>query len=244
MKILIVQIRPEDEAADNELASFMTLGGLSEHEVHRIQVDRVPMPAISLNDYNGVIVGGGPANISDSNKGPDTLRMERDIANLLDHVVERDMPYLGACYGFGALLTHQGGIVTKEKYSEDVGAFTVNLNEAAATDQLTKGLPTSFRVFGGHKEAAQHLPDYVTLLASSEGCPVQMIRIKNNIYGTQFHPELDTNGIILRINVYKHAGYFPAEDAQKLIEQVKNETVTVPAKILQNFIALVRNYES
>jgi GMP synthase (glutamine-hydrolysing) len=63
-----------------------------------------------------------------------------------------------------------------------------------------------------------------------------MVRIGKNVYATQFHPELDTQGIILRINVYRNAGYFPPESAEELIEAVKNEHVTVPVQILKRFI--------
>jgi len=63
-----------------------------------------------------------------------------------------------------------------------------------------------------------------------------MFRIQENIYATQFHPELDVEGITLRINIYKHAGYFPPEDAQELIETVRQEEITVPMMILKRFV--------
>jgi len=40
------------------------------------------------------------------------------------------------------------------------------------------------------------------LLAGSEGCPVQMVRFRKNIYATQFHCELDAQGIAERIRYY------------------------------------------
>lgn len=235
-KFLLVQIRPEDEAADNELHAFLNFGGLKFDQIHRMQADRDPIPDINLDHYAGVIVGGGPSNISDKEKTAATLRMESDLYRLLDQVIEKDVPYLGACYGFGGLVAHQGGIISKEFYSEDVGATTVNLTDEGKQDSLISDLPHVFRAFGGHKEAAQTLPISAVLLASSVACPVQMIRVKNNIYATQFHPELDTNGIIVRINVYRHAGYFPPESADELISLVEKEDVTVPVQILQNFV--------
>ncbi len=57
----------------------------------------------------GILLGGGPWNASD---GPETKsvaqrRSERAIAALLDDVVERDFPFLGACYGIGTLGLHR-----------------------------------------------------------------------------------------------------------------------------------------
>ena len=59
-------------------------------------------------------------------------------------------------------------------------------------------------------------------------------------WGAEFHPELDVEGIILRINIYKHAGYFPPEDAEPHIEQCKKENVTVPVEILKRFVERYR----
>lgn len=240
-KVLIVQVRPEDEAADNELDAFLKFGGLTMSDIHRVQADRATIPEINLSDYSAVIVGGGPLNISDKSKSDEVLRTEGDIFKLLDKIVEYDFPYLGACYGFGALVAHQKAIISKEQYSEDVGATTVTLTPDGSQDTLLRNVPSEFRAFGGHKEACQTLPHNATLLAGSEACPVQMIRVKNNIYATQFHPELDTDGIVLRINVYKHAGYFPPEDADDLVEVVQNEVVETPTQILRNFIDLSKS---
>lgn len=235
-RFLIVQIRPEDEAADNELEAFLKFGGLDPNEIHRVQADREEIPDTNLENYAGVIIGGGPSNVSSPEKQEYEKRMEKGLSRLIDQVVEKDIPFLGACYGFGALIHHQGGVISKEKYSEVVGAITISLTNGGVEDPLTKALPKSFRAFGGHKEACQIMPDSAVLLASSDYCPTQMIRVKNNIYATQFHPELDTDGIVVRINVYKHAGYFPPEDAVTLIEQVRQEEVTVPVQIMKNFV--------
>ena len=75
------------------------------------------------------------------------------------------------------------------------------------------------------------------LLASSPGCPVQMFRVRTNLYATQFHPELDRPGIITRVRVYRHAGYFPPEDVDVIIERLDGTTVTAPPRILANFVA-------
>ncbi len=235
---LILQLRPEDAASDGEYEAFLRFGGLAESDVHRVRLEQSGLPEINLDDYSGVIVGGGPYNVSDpeEKKSPEQKRAEEDLARLIGQIVERDFPFLGACFGLGFLVKHQGGRVSKEKYAEEVGAVTVKINQEGEKDFLLKGLPKEFRAFVGHKEACQNVPEGAVLLASSDTCPSQMIRVKENIYATQFHPELDVPGIILRINVYKHAGYFPPEDAEKLIDQVKQEQVTVPMMILKRFV--------
>ena len=58
---LILQLRPEAEASDDEYAAFLNKGGLSADQTHRIRLDCEDVPAdLSLDAYTGVIVGGGP----------------------------------------------------------------------------------------------------------------------------------------------------------------------------------------
>jgi GMP synthase (glutamine-hydrolysing) len=241
-KFLILQLRPEDAAADNEFDAFLKKGGLDESEVERVRMEVVGVPDVSVKDYAGIIVGGGASNVSDEeHTKPDfQKRFERDLELLLADILEHDVPYLGACYGFGALVKHRGGIVSKERYGEKVGATLLKKTEAGKSDPLTKDLPDEFKAFAGHKEACQVLPEGATLLLTSDTCPTQMFKMKDNIYATQFHPELDTDGIIVRINVYKHAGYFPPEDAGKLIAEVQREEVFAPETLMRNFVTRYR----
>jgi GMP synthase (glutamine-hydrolysing) len=235
---LLLQVRPEDEAADNEYEAFCTFGNLDLSEVHRVRLDQESLPDIDLEDYSGVFLGGGPFNVSDdaSKKSEAQVRAEKELQGLFQDIIEGDIPYLGDCYGLGMLSTCVGGTVSKEKYSESVGVIHVHTTDAATEDDLMRDLPPSFHALGGHKEACQGVPDGAVLLASSDECPVQMLRVKNNMYATQFHVELDVPGILLRIDIYKHAGYFPPEDAQKLKDAVKDVNVSIPMVILSRFV--------
>ena len=62
---LLLQLRPIDLASDNEFLSFLQYGGLKTHEVHRIRMEKEGIPALDLHDYSGIILGGGPSNVSD-----------------------------------------------------------------------------------------------------------------------------------------------------------------------------------
>ncbi len=235
---LILQLRSNDLAADNELDAFLRFGGLHLDEIHRVRMDQEDIPDIDLQDYSGVIVGGGPSDIStpEDQKPENQVRFEKQLFRLLDTIVEHDFPYLGACYGFGALVQHQGGVESKEMYGEDVGAIDITLTDDGQSDPLLAGLPTTFRAMCGHKEACQTLPKHAVWLASSATCPYQILRVKKNIYATQFHPELETDGICLRIDIYKDAGYFPPEDGERLKAMAKIESIRTPMDILARFI--------
>lgn len=233
---LILQLRPEDEASDGEFAAFLKVGNLSSDQTHRVRMEKTGIPNVNLDDYSGVIVGGGPTNVSSPSKSSAEKRFETQLHSLLDEIVRRDFPYLGACYGLSILADHLGGIVSTEKYAETVAAATIELTSEAAEDPIMHDLPRKFRAIGGHKESCQDLPPGAVLLARTSTCPIHMIRCKNNIYATQFHPELDADGTALRIRVYKHHGYFKPEEADQLIADVMKETLSVPGMILERFV--------
>lgn len=234
-----MQLRPETEAADDEYQAFLRATGLSSEKLVRARMEE-GFPEVNLDEYSGVIVGGGPSNVSDpEDKKPGYQKdFEEKLTGLLAKITQQDYPYFGECYGLSALARFlDEGSVSKEKYGETVSALTVTLTQDGQNDPLLRGISGSFRAFGGHKESCQRVPKGTVLLASSEKCPVHMVRYKRNVYGSQFHPELDSYGLEVRINTYKHAGYFPPEDAERMIELGHKETVTVPAEILRRFVS-------
>jgi GMP synthase (glutamine-hydrolysing) len=233
---LLLAIRAEDAAADNEYESFLTLAGLGEHELRRIRLEQRPLGDVDLRDWSGIMLGGGPFNYSDPDdrKSPVQRRVEADLGRLLDAVTGADFPFLGACYGIGALGRHQGAVVDR-RFGEPVGAVLVTLTAAGQRDPLLAGLPATFEAFTGHKEAISELPGHAVLLATSAGCPVQMFRVGANVYATQFHAELDVEGLLTRMDVYKHAGYFRPDEADEIRARARHSNVTWPPAILRRF---------
>ena len=234
---LLLAIRAEDAAADNEYDSFLGLAGLDERELRRIRLEHRPLGQVDLRDWSGILLGGGPFNFSDPEelKTPVQQRVEADLRGLLDQVVSADFPFLGACYGIGALGHHQGAVLDR-RFAEPVGLVEITLTPPGRRDPLLGELPGTFEAFTGHKEAISRLPGHAVLLASSAGCPVQAFRVGANVYATQFHPELDVAGLCTRVDVYKHAGYFDPDQADEIKAQAARNPVTWPPTILRGFI--------
>lgn len=235
---LILQLRPEDEASDGEFRAFLEKGRIAESEVVRHRLETAPLPeGFALGDYSAVILGGGPGCVSDdpATRDPAEARAEAEILGLLPQIVRRDMPFLGCCAGIGILGHFLGAEVSKARYGEPVGAVPGRVTEAGQNDPLLAGLPGEFDVLVGHKEAVQELPEGAVHLMSSATCPYQMIRVGENVYATQFHPEADGQVFADRIKVYKSHGYFPPEEAAALTERVLATRVTEPERILRRF---------
>lgn len=235
---LLLSSRAEDLAADEEYSAFLKLAGLCTGQLRHLRLAAAPLPPLDLNRYSGIFLGGGPFNSSDpiETKSPVQRRVEHELRALLDEVVDRDFPFLGACYGVGPLGVHQGGVIDRT-YAEPVSCTRISLTGAGLADPVLAGMPAEFDAFVGHKEACTVLPPTAVLLATSPACPVQMFRVRTNIYATQFHPELDVPGIVTRVQVYRHAGYFPPAQLQELTARLSVAVVTEPGRIITNFVA-------
>lgn len=237
---LILQLRPETEASDDEFAAILRKSGLSKNQVHRIRLDQEALPVgLDPKDYSGVIVGGGPGCVSDAPEAKSEVeaRIEEAVLSLMPQITGEDLPFLGCCYGIGILGEHLGADVSKARFGEAVGTSDCEITGEGRIDPLLEGLPSQFQAFVGHKEALQELPEGCTHLVSSPTCPYQMVRFGKNVYATQFHPEADSDGFETRINIYKHRGYFPPETAEDLIAMCRAADVHAPEKVLRNFVA-------
>jgi GMP synthase (glutamine-hydrolysing) len=235
---LLLASRAEDVAADDEYAAFLRATGLSADQLRRIRLEAGPLPPLDLDDWSGILLGGGPFNSSDPAEGKSAVqrRVEAELRTLLDEVVARDFPFFGACYGIGTLGLHQGGVVDRT-HGEPISCVPIRLTPAGTADPVLAGMPEEFEALVGHKEACRVLPPAAVLLASSPACPVQMFRVGQNVYATQFHPELDVDGVVTRVRVYRDAGYFPPAELEELIARLTAAVVTEPARMLANFVA-------
>jgi GMP synthase (glutamine-hydrolysing) len=237
---LFLGTRAEDAVADSEYAAVLSGCGLDERDVRRVRLERDPLGGVDLDDWSGVILGGGPFNVSDPEeaKSPAQRRAEAELHGLAERAVAADFPFLGACYGIGVLGTLRGGVVDRT-YTEPISSLPITLTDAGVADPLLGEMPRTFDAFLGHKEAVTRLPDGAVLLASSATCPVHAFRIGTNVYATQFHPELDVEGLCLRIETYRHHGYFnPPEAVVGVLATARASHVEHPVRLLARFVEL------
>lgn len=236
---LLIATRPEDAVADAEHEQILRYSGLGRDELVRVRLESGPLPDIDLSDLSGIIVGGSPftGSVPQETKSDTQLRVEAELSALLDVVVAEDFPFLGACYGVGTLARHRGAVVDGT-WAEPISAPTVELTGAGRDHELCAGMQHRFQAFVGHKEAVRELPEGATLLATSGPCPVQMFQVQDNLFATQFHPELDGPGILQRIEAYRLAGYFDPADQELVERAVEGADVRSANRVLTNFVRL------
>ena len=213
-QILIVQSRPEDAVADAELEAMVRFGALDESRIRRVRLDR-EQPHIDLLDVDGILVGGGPANFSDEHgRPPEHAATITWLTALATDVIRDQVPYLGACLGLGALVHALGGRMVRG-IAESVAPVELSLT---GHDWLTDGLPRALLNTCRHRGARLH-----------------MVRVGEHVVGTQFHPELDADGLEQRIRVYRDHGYFSPEEVDDLVAAGRAAHVTHPQTILARF---------
>ncbi|MFC0582235.1 glutamine amidotransferase [Micrococcoides hystricis] len=234
---LLLQTREDDRTQSDEYRSTLQISGLPANQLISYRLEQQRLGKVDLRQYSGIILCGSPFTSTDPDEEKTDVqkRVEEDLHKLLDVLVAEDYPFLGACYGVGSLAIHQGAVVDRT-YAEAVHAIDITFTEDGLKDPLAAGLPEVFKGFVGHKEAVNQLPDHATLLATGQDCPVQMFRIQQNLYATQFHPEMDFDGLAHRVRVYKANGYFEPHEVETIIANVANEDVSGSHQVLRNFV--------
>src|SRR5688572_24305946 len=236
---LFLGTRAEDDVAQQEYDAVLAGTGLQPDELVRVRLEAAPLGEIDLDEWSGIILGGGPFNVSDPDdlKSATQHRVEAELRDLGRRVVAADVPFLGACYGIGVLGVLDGGVVDRT-YGEPVGALPISLTAAGAEDPLFGILPGVFTAYLGHKEAVSRLPEGAVLLASSQTCPVHAFRLGRNVYATQFHPELDAVALCDRVDAYSSHGYYLPHERESLKAAARAALVTEPTRLLARFVGL------
>jgi len=236
--VLILQLRPENDTSDSEYLAILRYGELNTADTHRLRIEKNGIPEdLSIDDYSAIIVGGSPFDISTPKEEKSAIqhKIEADFNRLLAQVVKLDFPFLGACSGNGLLGSYLGTPISR-RYGEAVGCVSLDITKEGKRDPLLQNFPDQISVLLGHKEACDNVPVGATLLMTGAACPVQMFRIGHNVYATQFHPEGDAKGFTVRIEAYKHHGYFEPHEAELLIDAVSQEPTPYAQQILQRFV--------
>ncbi|QPK80735.1 gamma-glutamyl-gamma-aminobutyrate hydrolase family protein [Schaalia sp. ZJ405] len=237
---LVLTSRPNGPVVDSELHALPRLAGLHEDEWAHLRLESATLPEITLEDWSGVFVCGSPwdSSADPAHKSPEQLRGEAWLSSLYDQALASQFPIFGICYGLGTLNLHLGGMVTEE-HGEEMSSVLVTVTQEGRKDPILSGVPDIFGAYVGHHEAVSQIGHDITVLATGEAAPVQMVRVGEAAWATQFHPELDREGMDLRIEQY--AGIYSSEANSDIIREraYANEVGDVH-QILRNFVELHR----
>jgi GMP synthase (glutamine-hydrolysing) len=146
---------------------------------------------------DALLVLGGSMGVSDVGD-PRYPFLGPEIA-LLERAVESDFPTLGICLGSQLLARAAGASVYPNRPGHslvrEVGWGAVHFTRSGEEEPVLAGLDAAEIMLHWHGDTFD-LPRGATLLASTLHCPHQMFRLKNRLFGVQFHPEVDEPDIV------------------------------------------------
>ena len=99
------------------------------------------------------------------------------------------VPVLGICLGAQLIAAALGAAIVRNPVKE-IGWSTVRPTAAGSRDPLFKHLGKAEQIFQWHGDTF-HLPEGAELLAETDACKNQAFRYAGNVYGLQFHLEVD-----------------------------------------------------
>jgi len=243
-KILGIQFRENVSSVNQEQACIVREAGVyNDVEFLNVLDESVNWnePAAVLDGYSGVILGGSGEFDFDGNRSDDdpvrasSLAFLERLKPLFAHIFEHDIPTLGICYGHQILGAFAGAQVLYSATEKKSRSHEVKLVIDKNDYFLFSDLPDSFQAHYGHKDVLDRVPEGAILLMNGgDECRVSALKYKNNIYSTQFHPELTFDDMVERIQ--NSPGYLPEG---VLAEEVYRDDPN-SNKILHNFGKFVR----
>ena len=118
---------------------------------------------------------------------------------LIEKALSNDMPVLGVCLGAQLLAKTLGARVYRNRVKE-IGWYDVSPTKSAATDPLLRQFGGMEKIFQWHGDTFD-IPKTAVHLAASPLCANQAFRYGSEVYGFQFHLEVDAPMIERWLNV-------------------------------------------
>ena len=179
-KILVLQ-----HVAHELLGTLNPLLKKSGFRIRYTNFARHPDARPSLDGYDGLVILGGPMSANDTGLLPHlTVEM-----NLIEEALRRKLPVLGICLGAQLIAKTLGAAVYPNRQKE-IGWHDVSPTEQAEGDPLLSAFAETEMVFQWHGETFD-IPKSTHHLAYSSLCTHQAFRYGANVYGLQFHLEVD-----------------------------------------------------
>lgn len=168
-----------------------------------------PLP--HLEDFDRLIIMGGPMNIYEDELYP-WLTGEKV---LISNVIDAGKSAVGICLGAQLLADALGSPVFAGPEKE-IGWLPITVTEAGKKTALLSGLPDQAIVFHWHGDTF-NLPQGAVHLAASAGCCQQAFLYENRILGLQCHLE-STPETVREILVHCHNELVPGRYIQTAAE--------------------------
>lgn len=234
LRFLLLQVRNADDPMRiHEVRSFARAFSCSIDHIGVFDL-LSGAPSVRVLAESDIVLLGGSGDYSVARGGP-------WLQGALDAMVtlyETRKPTFASCWGFQAMARALGGEVVTDHSRAEVGTVWLDLTSEGVKDPVFGPLPRRFQVQIGHEDIVTVLPPQAVCLASSDLVENEAYRLEGApIYATQFHPEIDRQGLIDRLKAYP--SYLPLTGAGTM-EEFEAMTPETPhtVGILERFLDL------
>ena len=150
----------------------------------------------SVDDIGFLIVMGGPQSPDEDREAFPYYDPQAEI-QLIQKAIKADRYIVGVCLG-AQLLSVAYGAEYEHSPEREIGVFPITLTEAGLKDEYVKVLGPALITGHWHGDMPGLSEDAV-VLATSQGCPRQIIRFSSKHYAFQAHLEFDPEAVDLLI---------------------------------------------
>ncbi|TQV82927.1 glutamine amidotransferase-related protein [Aliikangiella coralliicola] len=196
------------------------------HRIRYVNFGRNPDAQPSIEGYDALIILGGPMNIGQEAEYPH-LDVEKQV---IREAIEQNIPILGICLGAQLIAAALGAEVYRAKQSE-IGWYKMLPTIAGRDDSVTQAFGEQENIFQWHGYTFD-LPKDAELLIQGEEIVNQAYRVKDNVYGFQFHLEASSALIQRWLNLPVHQRELGLDKSQDRIAQIKQQTENEIARSL------------
>lgn len=184
----------------------------------------INVKADELQEYQSIILSGGPNNISDKQ------RLSFD-----EKIFELGKPVLGICYGMQLMSDHFGGVVD----SNIVKEYGQNEIWVDNTVPIFDGMAENQKVLMSHGDTVKNVPNGFKVIGKSGEAIAAIGNEEKRMYGLQFHPEVDLTeeGMkILENFIRKVAKY---QDFYALDDRIETSIKMIREKVGDNKVVVL-----
>jgi len=193
--------------------------------IRYVNFGRHPHVEPSLDGYRGLVLLGGPMNVDEVDKYPHLGTEVR----LVQEALERGIPILGICLGAQLIAKALGGRVAPN-CEKEIGWYDLEPTSDARSDPLLAHFAEREKIFQWHGDTFE-IPRGAVHLATSSACANQAFRYGDNVYGFQFHLEVDEPMIHRWLDVPINQEEIASLNGKVCPERIRNETPSHIARL-------------